>query len=30
MDFLTHNGFKVGKADSTLFTIKVDNDLFIC
>jgi hypothetical protein len=29
-DFLTHNGFKIGKVDSTLFTRKVDNDLFIC
>jgi hypothetical protein len=29
-DFLTHNGFKIGKADSTLFTKKVDKDLFIC
>jgi hypothetical protein len=29
-DFLTHNGFKIGKADSTLFTRKVDKDLFIC
>jgi hypothetical protein len=29
-DFLTQNGFKIGKADSTLFTTKVDKDLFIC
>jgi hypothetical protein len=29
-DFLTQNGFKIGKANSTLFTRKVDNDLFIC
>jgi hypothetical protein len=29
-DFLTQNGFKIGKADSTLFTRKVDKDLFIC
>jgi hypothetical protein len=29
-DFLTHNGFKNGKADSTLFTRKVEKDLFIC
>jgi hypothetical protein len=29
-DFLTQNGFKIGKADSTLFTIKVYKDLFIC
>jgi hypothetical protein len=28
-DFLTQNGFKIGKADCTLFTRKVDNDLFI-
>jgi hypothetical protein len=28
-DFLTHNGFKIGKADSALFTRKVDKDLFI-
>jgi hypothetical protein len=27
--FLTKNGFKIGKADSTLFTKKVDKDLFI-
>jgi hypothetical protein len=29
-DFLTQNGFKIGKVDSTLFTRKVDKDLFIC
>jgi hypothetical protein len=29
-DFLTQNGFKIGKADSTLFNRKVDKDLFIC
>jgi hypothetical protein len=29
-DFLTHNDFKIGKVDSTLFTRKVDMDLFIC
>jgi hypothetical protein len=29
-DFLTHNGFKIGKDNSTLFTRKVDKDLFIC
>jgi hypothetical protein len=29
-DFLTQNGFKIGKADSTLFIRKVDKDLFIC
>jgi hypothetical protein len=28
--FLTQNGFKIGKVDSTLFTRKVDKDLFIC
>jgi hypothetical protein len=28
-DFLTQNSFKIGKADSTLFTRKVDKDLFI-
>jgi hypothetical protein len=28
-DFLTQNGFKIGKANSTLFTRKVDKDLFI-
>jgi hypothetical protein len=29
-DFLSQNGFKIGKVDSTLFTRKVDNDLFVC
>jgi hypothetical protein len=29
-DFLSQNGFKIGKADSTLFTRKIDKDLFIC
>jgi hypothetical protein len=29
-DFLIKNGFKIGKADSTLFTRKVDNELFVC
>jgi hypothetical protein len=29
-NFLTQNSFKIGKADSTLFIRKVDNDLFIC
>ena len=24
------NGFEIGKADSTLFTRKLDNDLFVC
>jgi hypothetical protein len=29
-DFLSQNSFQIGKADSTLFTRKVDKDLFIC
>jgi hypothetical protein len=29
-DFLVTNGFKVGKADPTLFTKTVANDLFVC
>ena len=29
-DFLIANGFKVGKADPTLFTKTLDNDLFVC
>jgi hypothetical protein len=29
-DFLITNGFKVGKADSTLFTKTIAKDLFIC
>jgi hypothetical protein len=29
-DFLIDNGFRIGKADSTLFTKRVDNDTFIC
>jgi hypothetical protein len=29
-DFLLRNGFEIGKADSTLFTRKVDNELFVC
>jgi hypothetical protein len=29
-DFLITNGFKVGKADHTLFTKTIDKDLFIC
>jgi hypothetical protein len=28
-DFLTQNDFKIGKVDSTLFTRKVGNDLFV-
>jgi hypothetical protein len=29
-DFLITNGFKVGKADPTLFTTTIAKDLFIC
>jgi len=29
-EFLIYKGFDIGKADSTLFTKKVDNDLFVC
>jgi hypothetical protein len=29
-DFLIENGFRIGKADSTLFTKKMGKDLFIC
>ncbi|WVZ55414.1 hypothetical protein U9M48_006074 [Paspalum notatum var. saurae] len=29
-EFLLKNGFEIGKADSTLFTRKFDNDLFVC
>jgi hypothetical protein len=29
-DFLITNGFKVGKADPTLFTKIIENDLFVC
>jgi hypothetical protein len=29
-DFLITNGFKVGKADPTLFTKTIANDLFVC
>jgi hypothetical protein len=29
-DFVTQNGFEISKANSTLFTRKVDKDLFIC
>ena len=29
-DFVIKNGFTIGKADSTLFTRKVDNELFVC
>jgi hypothetical protein len=30
MDFLIKNGFRIGKSDSTLFTRKMDKDLFVC
>jgi hypothetical protein len=29
-DFLIENSFRIGKADSTLFTRKMDKDLFVC
>jgi hypothetical protein len=29
-NFLIENGFKIGKADSTLFTRKMGKDLFVC
>jgi hypothetical protein len=29
-DFLIENGFRIGKADSTLFTRKMGKDLFVC
>jgi hypothetical protein len=29
-DFLIENGFRIGKADSTLFTRKIGKDLFVC
>jgi hypothetical protein len=29
-DFLIDNGFRISKADSTLFIRKVDKDLFVC
>ena len=29
-DFLLKEGFEIGKADLTLFTPKVNNDIFIC
>jgi hypothetical protein len=29
-DFLIENGFRIGKADSTLFTRKMSKDLFVC
>jgi hypothetical protein len=30
MDFLIKNDFRIGKADSTLFTRKIGKDLFVC
>jgi hypothetical protein len=29
-DFLIENNFRIGKIDSTLFTKKMDKDLFVC
>jgi hypothetical protein len=29
-EFLLKQGFEIGKADLTLFTRKVDNDIFVC
>jgi hypothetical protein len=29
-EFLLKQGFEIGKADPTLFTRKVDNDIFVC
>jgi hypothetical protein len=29
-EFLLKQGFEIGKADPTLFTLKVDNDIFVC
>jgi hypothetical protein len=29
-DFLIDNGFRIGKADSTLFTRRMGKDLFVC
>jgi hypothetical protein len=29
-DFFVKNSFEIGKDDSTLFTCKVDNELFVC
>jgi hypothetical protein len=29
-DFLLSKGFKIGKFDTTLFTKKIENDIFIC
>ena len=30
MDFLFKQGFEIGKADTTLFTRKINNDIFVC
>jgi hypothetical protein len=30
IDFLIENGFRISKVDSTLFTIKMGKDLFVC
>jgi hypothetical protein len=30
MNFLTQNGFEIGKADSRFFIRNIDKDLFIC
>jgi hypothetical protein len=30
LGFLVSKGFKVGKVDTTLFTKKIEDDLFIC
>ena len=29
-EFLIKNGFEIGKADSTFFTHKLNNELFVC
>jgi hypothetical protein len=29
-DFLIDNSFRIGKCDSTLFTRRMDKDLFVC
>ncbi|WVZ83829.1 hypothetical protein U9M48_030927 [Paspalum notatum var. saurae] len=29
-DFFIEKGFKIGRVDTTLFTKKMDNDLFVC
>ena len=30
MDFLLKQGFEIGKANTTLFTRKIKNDIFVC